>query len=39
MYIKTSFFDIVHEVKKDLQDVSAGTGIKNKVFFIIFSAM
>jgi hypothetical protein len=32
MYVKTSFFDVVHEDQKDLQDVSAGTG----VFFIIY---
>ncbi len=25
--IKTSFFDVVFEVKKDLQDISAGKGI------------
>jgi hypothetical protein len=27
MYVKTSFFDILYEVQKDLQEVSAGTGI------------
>jgi hypothetical protein len=27
MYIKTSFFDVMSEVKKDAEDVSAGVGI------------
>jgi hypothetical protein len=27
MYIKTSFFKVLDEVKKDLQDASTGTGI------------
>jgi hypothetical protein len=27
MYINTSFFDILYEVQKDLQDVSAGIRI------------
>jgi hypothetical protein len=27
MYINTSLFDILYEVQKDLQDVSAGIGI------------
>jgi hypothetical protein len=26
MYVKTSFFDVVHEVNKDSKDVSAGRG-------------
>jgi hypothetical protein len=30
MYIKTSFFDVEHEVKKDLFFVSAGVDIKKK---------
>ncbi len=34
IYVKTSFFDVVYEDQKDLQDVSAGTG----VFFIIYKA-
>jgi hypothetical protein len=28
MYVKTSFFDIVYEVKQDSHKVSAGIGLK-----------
>jgi hypothetical protein len=31
MDVKTSFFDIVSEVQKDLQDVSAGIGQIKKI--------
>jgi hypothetical protein len=27
MYVKTSFFDVMDEVKKDLEDISAGSRI------------
>jgi hypothetical protein len=29
MDVKTSFFEVMSEVQKDLEDVSAGMGIKN----------
>jgi hypothetical protein len=34
MDIKTSFFDIMSEVQKDLEEVSAGTGqiLKNPIY-------
>jgi hypothetical protein len=31
MDVKTSFFDVVSEVQKDLQDVSAGIGQIKKI--------
>jgi hypothetical protein len=31
MNVKASFFDVVCEVKKDLQDVSAGIGVFKKI--------
>jgi regulator of replication initiation timing len=34
MDVKTSFFDVVSEVQKDLQDISAGIGqIKNNLTY------
>jgi hypothetical protein len=31
MNVKTSFFDVMSEVLKDLEDVSPGTGNKKKI--------
>jgi hypothetical protein len=40
MYVKTSFFDVEHEVKKDSFFVSAGIDIFLKMMYIItFSAI
>ncbi len=34
MDVKTSFFDVISEVQKDLEDVSAGIGlIKNNLIY------
>jgi hypothetical protein len=36
MYVKTLFFEVVYEVKKYLQDISALTDIKKKKIIIIY---
>jgi hypothetical protein len=38
MYVKTSFFEVMSEVQKDLEDISAGIGIYLK-YFITFPAI
>jgi hypothetical protein len=39
MDVKTSFFEVMLEVQKDPEDVSAGIGIKNIKYFISFPAI
>ncbi len=35
MFIKTSFFEVMSEVRKDTEDVSAVIGIKKKLSYFI----